>query len=127
MSRTRRWRLLTAGGARHGQRYKHGGNPMGILTHVLVEGMAIAAGFAAGFFYRKYVMDAHHESLEALGKKILDEARKEADIIKKESKLQAKDQQLQLKVNFEKETLERRQGLNQLERRLLQKEEHLEK
>jgi len=100
---------------------------MGILAYVLVAGMAIAAGFTSGFFYRKYVMDAHHESLEALGKKILDEARKEADIIKKESKLQAKDQQLQLKMNFEKETLERRQGLNQLERRLLQKEEHLEK
>src|SRR5208282_5416392 len=89
---------------------------MNILAHLLVAGLAIAIGFTAGFFYRKYVMDAHHESLEALGKKILDEARKEADIIKKESKLQAKDQQLQLKMNFEKETSERRQGLNQLER-----------
>ena len=100
---------------------------MDILSHVLVEGMAIAAGFAAGFFYRKYIMDAHQESLEALGKKILDEARKEADTIRKESKLAAKDQLLQMKMDFEKETLERRQELNQLERRLLQKEEHLEK
>ncbi|HEY9074133.1 MAG TPA: Rnase Y domain-containing protein, partial [Desulfobaccales bacterium] len=100
---------------------------MDILTHLLVEGLAIAAGFTAGFLYRKYIMDSHHESLEALGKKILDEARKEADNIKKESKLQVKDQLLQMKVDFEKETLERRQELNQLERRLLQKEEHLEK
>ena len=40
---------------------------MEILSHVLVEGLALAGGFAAGFFYRKYIMDAHHESLEALG------------------------------------------------------------
>jgi ribonuclease Y len=93
----------------------------------LVEGLALAGGFAAGFFYRKYLMDAHQESLEALGKKILDEARKEADTIKKESKLQAKDQLLQLKMDFEKETQERRHEFNQLERRLLQKEEHLER
>ena len=99
---------------------------MDILSHVLVEGMALAAGFAAGFFYRKYIMDAHQESLEALGKKILDEARKEADTLKKETKLQAKDQLLQMKMDFEKETQDRRQELNQLERRLLQKEEHLE-
>jgi ribonuclease Y len=100
---------------------------MDILTHFLVEGLAIAAGFTAGFLYRKYIMDSHHESLETLGKKILDEARKEADTIKKESKLQVKDQLLQMKVDFEKETHDRRQELNQLERRLLQKEEHLEK
>ena len=92
---------------------------MGILAQVLVAGLAIAAGFAAGFFYRKHVMDTHQESLEALGKKILDEARKEADTIKKEAKLQAKDQYLQLKMNFEKENQEQRQGLSQLERRLL--------
>jgi len=100
---------------------------MDILSHVLVEGLALAGGFAAGFFYRKYLMDAHQESLEALGKKILDEARKEAETIKKETKLQAKDQLLQLKMDFEKETQERRHELNQLERRLIQKEEHLER
>ncbi len=73
---------------------------MDIWQHFWVEGLAITAGFAAGFFYRKYIMDAHQESLEALGKKILDEARKDADAIKKESKLAAKDQLLQMKMDF---------------------------
>jgi ribonuclease Y len=100
---------------------------MAILSYVLVEGLALAGGFAAGFFYRKYLMDVHQGSLEALGKKILDEARKEAETIRKETKLQAKDQLLQLKMDFEKETQERRHELNQLERRLIQKEEHLER
>jgi len=100
---------------------------MNIVSNVLIEGIAAVLGFLAGFFYRKYIMDRNQQSLEALGKKILDEARKEAESIKKESKLQAKDQLLQLKMDFEKETLERRQEQNQLERRLLQREENLEK
>jgi ribonuclease Y len=67
------------------------------------------------------------ESLEALGKKILDDARKEAENIKKETQLQAKDQLLQLKADFDRETQERRQEFAQIERRFLQKEENLEK
>jgi len=98
-----------------------------ILSHTLIEGSFLGIGFLAGFLYRKYVMEAHMGSLEALGKRILDDAGKEAEAIKKEAKLQAKDHLYQIKVDFEKETQERRHELNQLERRLLQKEEHLEK
>jgi ribonuclease Y len=97
------------------------------IIHFFIEVLLAGLGFLGGFYYRKYVMDSHQQSLEALGKKILDEARKEADTLRKEAKLQAKDQLLQMKMDFEKETHERRQELNQLERRLLQKEEHLEK
>jgi len=97
------------------------------ILHFFVEVLLLGLGFLGGFFYRKYVMDSHQQSLEALGKKILDEARKEADSLRKEAKLQAKDQLLQMKMDFEKETHERRHELNQLERRILQKEENLEK
>ena len=97
------------------------------ILNFIVEVILLALGFVGGFFYRKHVMDSHQQSLEALGKKILDEARKEADSLRKEAKLQAKDQLLQMKMDFEKETHERRHELNQLERRLLQKEENLEK
>ena len=48
------------------------------ILHFFVEFILLGLGFVAGFFYRKYVMDSHQQSLEALGKKILDEARKEA-------------------------------------------------
>jgi len=47
--------------------------------------------------------------------------------LKKETALQAKDQLFQMKVEFDKESKERRSELNILEKRLLQKEEHLEK
>jgi len=100
---------------------------MDILKYILMDFLTIVAGFVAGFFYRKLVMERNQVALESLGKKILDEARKEAETIKKETKLQAKDQLLQMKMDFEKETHDRRQEMNQLERRLLQREEHLEK
>jgi len=98
-----------------------------ILLYLFLAGLLIGLGFLAGFFYRKYLMDAHVASLESLGKKILDEARKDAENLKKETRLQARDQLYQMKTEFERETSERRHELNQLERRFLQKEEHLEK
>ena len=58
------------------------------ILHFIVEVILLGLGFLGGFFYRKYVMDSHQQSLEALGKKILDEARKEADSLRKEAKLQ---------------------------------------
>ncbi len=100
---------------------------MNIAIYILLAALMASLGFLGGFFYRKYLTDSHLESLESLGKKILDEARKEAETIKKEAHLQAKDQLYQMKLEFEKESQERRQELNLLERRLLQKEEHLEK
>lgn len=100
---------------------------MYILFYLALSAFVLGLGFLAGFFYRKYLIDSHVESLEALGKKILDEARKEADSIKKETRLQAKDQLLQLKADFERETQERRHEFAQIERRFLKKEENLEK
>jgi ribonuclease Y len=100
---------------------------MNIWLAIIIFAVMMGLGFLVGFFYRKRLMESHIESLESLGKKILDEARKEAENIKKESRLQAKDQLYQLKQDFEKETQERRQELLALERRFLQKEENLEK
>ncbi len=90
-------------------------------------GLSGILGVCAGFYLRRMIIESRIESVENLAKKILDEARRDAEAIKKETALQAKDQLFQMKVEFDKETKERRQELNTLERRLLQKEEHLEK
>ena len=100
---------------------------MNIVLAIVLIVVMTGLGFLVGFFYRKRLIESHIDSLESLGKKILDEARKEAENIKKESRLQAKDHLYQLKQEVEKETQERRQELLMLERRFLQKEENLEK
>lgn len=94
---------------------------------LLAVGMSGVLGLFAGFYLRRMIIESRIDSVENLAKKILDEARREAEAIKKETALQAKDQLFQMKVDFDKETKERRQELNNLEKRLLQKEEHLEK
>ncbi|RJP17483.1 MAG: ribonuclease Y [Deltaproteobacteria bacterium] len=54
-------------------------------------------------------------------------ARKEAENVLKEAALQAKDHMLQVKLDFERETRERKNELSQLEKRLLQKEDQLDR
>jgi len=69
--------------------------------------------------------DARAEAEKAA--EILQNSRKEAANILKEAALQAKDHLLQVKIDFEKETRDRKSELGQLEKRLLQKEDHLDR
>jgi ribonuclease Y len=84
---------------------------------------ALAVGGGAGYLVRMRQAAARLQSVEALSRKMMDDARREADTLKKEALIQAKDQLYQMKLDFEAETKERRAELNQLERRLAQKED----
>jgi ribonuclease Y len=63
----------------------------------------------------------------AKAEEILQNAKKDAGNILKEASLQAKDYQLQVKLDFERETRERKNEIGQLEKRLLQKEDQLDR
>ena len=54
-------------------------------------------------------------------------AQREAETIRKEAELQAKDLLLKMRQDFEKETKERRDELSSMEKRVLQREENLDK
>ncbi|MCL4557329.1 MAG: ribonuclease Y [Deltaproteobacteria bacterium] len=95
---------------------------------------AIGIGFAGAVF--GYVMATYLDRAISKSKikqseqkagEILDSANKQAEYIKKEAALHARNNLLELRAEFEKETKDRRQGLVSLEKRLLQKEEYLEK
>jgi len=88
---------------------------------------AIAIGIMLGYILRKIVSGKLLESSENLSARIIDEAKKEADTIKKEAILQAKDNLLKTKSEFEKETREKKAEFDNLEKRLRSKEENLEK
>ena len=59
--------------------------------------------------------------------KMLADATAECKAIKKEAILEAKEQELKLKNEFERETREKKSELNKLEQRLMQKEDNLDK
>lgn len=87
----------------------------------------IAVGVIAGYFARKKVAEGNIAAAKKLAESIVEEAQKEAEIITKEATLKAKDKLYQSKIEFDKETRERRQELQNLEKRLITKEENLDK
>lgn len=89
--------------------------------------VALILGILLGFFIRKKVLESKVDSIEKYSRKLLTEAQKEAKSIKKEASLQAKDTLYQMKVEFEKETKEKKEQLHAQEKRLFSKEEILEK
>jgi ribonuclease Y len=89
--------------------------------------LALVLGILIGFFIRKKFTESKVESIEALSKKIVEEAKKEAETVKKEAMLQAKDSLYQMKLEFEKETKERRQEIQEQEKRVLIKEQTLDR
>ncbi len=100
------------------------------MISIEIIGIGIAAlifGILLGFFVRKKVVESRVDSIEKYSRKLLTEAEKEAKSIKKEAALQAKDTLYQMKLDFEKETKEKKEQLHAQEKRLFYKEENLEK
>lgn len=99
------------------------------ITAIYIGLSAIAAGVfvALGYFIRKFHAKSKLKSAEDKAKKAIDQASIEANKIKHEAELQAKDTLLKLRSEFEKETKDRRGELVVLEKRLLQKEENIDR
>ncbi|MBW6462620.1 MAG: ribonuclease Y [Bacillota bacterium] len=98
-----------------------------MLESLLMVIAALAAGFGGGYFIRKMIAEAKISSAELAAKKILEEATHEANSLKREKQLEAKEEVHKLRTELEKESKERRAELQRLERRLVQKEEGLDR
>jgi ribonucrease Y len=89
--------------------------------------LALLIGVVAGYLIRIKQAKNRLESVEALSQKMVDDARREAENLKKEALLQAKDQLYQMKLEAEAESKDRRRELTSWEKRLDKKEEGLDK
>ncbi len=94
---------------------------------VIVALAGIIAGAVIGIIIRKKMAESKLDSAEDYSRKIILEASKQAETIRKEAQLQAKDKLYQMKIDFEDETRSRRKELQGQERRLFQKEETLDR
>ena len=97
--------------------------PMMIIAMIIV---AIITWFAARNYERKQY-DSKVGSAEEKSREIIDEALKTAETKKREALLEAKEESLKTKNELEKETKERRAELQRYEKRVLSKEENVEK
>ena len=77
--------------------------------------------------YRKKISEKKIGSAEVKAREIIDDALKTAETRKKEILLEAKEESIKTKNELEKETKERRAELQKYERRVLSKEESLDK
>lgn len=94
---------------------------------VLVILGAILAGVFGGYVLKQISTAKKIRSSESLSARIIEEAKKESETIKKEAILQAKENLLKMKGDFDRETRERKNELDGLEKRIRSKEETLDK
>jgi ribonucrease Y len=97
------------------------------LTTII--GVVLLAGVLAGVLeaLRRYQTRSRAADAEDGARRIVDEGRKEADALRKEAQLQAKDTVLQARAEFEREVKEERRELQSIEKRLLAREESLDR
>ncbi len=87
----------------------------------------LAIGSLIGWFIRKTVAEKTIGSAEIEAKRLIQTAETEAEAKRRESIVAAKEEVMHIRNELEKETRERRNELQRLERRYLQKEETLER
>ncbi|KPU43886.1 ribonuclease Y [Oxobacter pfennigii] len=83
--------------------------------------------FLIGYFVRKNVAEGKVSNAEEVAKRIVSEAEKDAESKKREAVLEAKEEVHKLRSELDKETRERRAELQRMERRLLGREETLDR
>lgn len=98
-------------------------NTIILTTTVIGFVLALIAGFTLAWLAQKKKIGEY----EKIGKKILDDAKKEAEVMTKEASIQAKDIVLQARNELEQEIKNRRFEMQNSERRLSQKESNLDK
>lgn len=85
------------------------------------------ASLVAGYTIRRTLVEARVRSARDESTRLVAEAEKEAEAIKREAAVDAKDEAHRLRQEAEQEARERRNELQHLERRILHKEENIDK
>jgi ribonuclease Y len=102
------------------------GSTMKIAVSI-AEVLVFILVFFAGYFIRKFFSEKHLKEAEENTKRLLEEGKKEFENRKKELELETKDLKFKIRADFEHETRDRRQELLNIEKRLSQKEENIDR
>lgn len=97
------------------------------IIPIAVGVVSLVAGATGGYYYRRNIAEAKVARAEDAVNKMISDAQKRAETVKKETILEAKEEVYRIKSENEKEMRERRNELQRTERRLLQREEMFDK
>ncbi|MCX5725832.1 MAG: ribonuclease Y [Candidatus Saganbacteria bacterium] len=101
-----------------------------IIIYVLLA-VVISLGAALSYFLflsmRQRLAEQKIRIAEETAKRVLEDAKKEAETKRREALLEAKDQALKMRAEFDRETRERKGEILSLEKRLMLREETIDK
>ena len=98
-----------------------------IVYIILTAVLAIVIGLLIGYVIRKNISEAKIGQAETLAKEIVEKANRDSETVKKEKLLEAKEEIHRLRTEGENENRERRLEVQKYEKRVLQKEENLDR
>ncbi len=98
-----------------------------VVLAVIVGIVAIALGILIGYILRKNVAEKTIGSAEQKARNLILDAENRSETIKKEVTLEAKEEAHKMRSDVEKEVRERRAEIQRAERRVVQKEENVDR
>jgi len=99
----------------------------GILLSIGIAAVTAVISFAIGYYLRKVSAQKKTKGAEEKAKKVVEQATGDAERIRRSAELDAKDLLLKMRTEFENETKVRRQEQTAFEKRLIQKEENIDR
>ncbi|HFQ8035984.1 TPA: ribonuclease Y [Clostridioides difficile] len=100
---------------------------MDVIDSVVMIVIGAAVGIIAGYFVRKNISEAKIGQAENLAKEIIDKAHHDSETVQKEKLLEAKEEIHKWRTEAERENRERRTEVQKYEKRVVQKEEVLDR
>lgn len=98
-----------------------------VIETIAIVVVGAAIGTIVGYFIRKNISEAKIGQAEGLAKEIIDKAHRDSETVQKEKLLEAKEEIHKWRTEAERENKERRVEVQRYERRVLQKEEVLDR
>ena len=98
-----------------------------IIDIIGTAAIAVIIGLLIGYVIRKNISEAKIGQAETLAKEIVEKANRDSETVKKEKLLEAKEEIHRLRTEGERENKERRNEVQKYEKRVLQKEETLDR
>jgi ribonuclease Y len=97
------------------------------MLNIIIFTVIALVSLSLGYVLRKYVAERKIQDAETKAKYILEQAKKEAQDRRREVELEGKDLLYRMRQDFERQTQDRRQEIANLEKRLSQKEENIDR
>jgi len=97
------------------------------MLSIIISIVIALVSIFAGYLFRKRIAEKKTGDAETQAKQIIETAKKEAQDKRREAELESKDLLYRMRQDFEKTTQDRRQEIANLEKRLSQKEENIDR